>query len=457
MHPSRSILTSGILLGTLAVVGCGGASTPSAPSSPSTSSASSARAPAFTMAQTISDGAQRTTLAFSGLAMVTGSLEAQSFFPPGKVADYTGFQHLRDNDPDNMGHNTSFLTRVANNVIYVLDDSQLAQLRILATSQLPQIDEYGYRRFPLMNAFRRLLEDDVPRGSTGLNLNAVKKASRELYVIDGQISFDRALLYARVLASLDSAQKAHLDAMKGKGWSSWPDITDAQVKAKMQGLPQGTAVAVMTYAGDLFSWYAGSVDADVYFCPERQGTYYGSFYIKDAPAIGHEGYSIDEQLTATAGAALSDSSKGYVTADQAALVSSLVTTQKNNLYASASSNIVQVRTEIATLLRSLLTSTAGSESVRARVLALSATYGDLDGENNHAYATVFAQVYRSLSADQKTRLAGLRQSIMSGTYADGARFDYSLCTTPFLYSSPITDRRVLEPYLAGTDALFFEP
>ena len=457
MHAKRSILTSGILLGALAVLGCGGASAPSDPSVPAASSASSAAAPAFTMARTLSDGAQRTTLAFSGLAMVTGNLEAQSFFPPGKVADYTGFQYLRDNDPDNMGHNTSFLTRIANNVIYILDDSQLAQLRILATSQLSQIDEYGYRRFPLMSAFRRLLDGDVPRGSAGLNLNAVKKASRELYLIDGQISFDRALLYARVLASLDSAQKAHLDAMKGKGWSSWPDITDAQVKAKMQGLPQGTAVAMMTYAGDLFSWCAGSVDADVYFCPERQGTYYGSFYIKDAPAIGHEGYSIDEQLTATAGAALCDSSKGYVTADQAALVSSLVTTQKNNLYASASSNIVQVRTEIAMLLRSLLTSTAGSESVRARVLALSATYGDLDGENNYAYATVFAQVYWSLSADQKARLAGLRQSIMSGTYADGTRFDYSLCTTPFLYSSPVTDRRVLEPYLASTDALFFEP
>ena len=25
------------------------------------------------------------------------------------------------------------------------------------------------------------------------------------------------------------------------------------------------------------SWYAGSVTADVYFCPERQGTYFGSF------------------------------------------------------------------------------------------------------------------------------------------------------------------------------------
>ena len=82
----------------------------------------------FTIAQTISDFAQQTTLAFDGLAMITGNMDAQSFFPPGKVADYTGFQYLRDNDPDNMGHNTSFLTRIANNVIYILNDSQFAQL-----------------------------------------------------------------------------------------------------------------------------------------------------------------------------------------------------------------------------------------------------------------------------------------------------------------------------------------
>lgn len=410
----------------------------------------------FTMAQTISDGAQRTTLAFSGLAMMTGNLYAQSFFPPGKVADYTGFQYLRDNDPDNMGHNTSFLTRVANNVIYNLNDNQFAQLKTLATSQLDQINLYGYKRYPLMKAFRRLLDSDIPAGSAGLNLNAVKQASRELYIIDGQISFDRALLYVNILNSLNSTQKSYLDAMKGKGWSSWPDITNDQIKTKMTGLPQGTSVAVMTYASDLFSWYAGSVEADTYFCPERQGTYYGGFYIKDAPAIGHEGYSIDEQLTATAGSALCDSSKGYVTQSQAAVISSLVDTQRNNLYAGAT-NIVQVRTQIATLLRGLLVSTSSSSTVETQVLALSETYGELDGENNYYYATVFAQVYKTLTADQKTKLAALRKSIMSGTYSDGTAFDFSVCTTPFLYSSVITDLNVLTPYIGNTDYLFFEP
>lgn len=407
----------------------------------------------FTLAQTISDGAQRTTLAFDGLAIMTGNLDAQSFFPPGKVADYTGFQYLRDNDPNNMGHNTSFLTRVANNILYILSDSQLAQLVTLATNQMNEVSLYGYKRFPLMMAFRRLVDGNVPTGSTGLNLTAVKQASRELYLIDGQISFDRALLYASIYQSMTSYQLAYLEAMKGLGWSSWPDITNDQIQSKMQSLPPGSAVAVMTYASDLFSWYAGSLEADVYFCPERQGTYYGGFYIKDAPAVGHEGYSISEQLTATAGAALCDSSKGYVTANQAAVISSLVDLQRTNLYAGVT-NIVSVRTQIATLLRSLLVSTASSNSIKSQVLALSGIYGDLDGENNYHYATIFAQVYQTLTSLQKTNLMALRKSIMSGTYADGTPFDFSTCTTPFLYSDIISNTNLLAPYITNTDYLF---
>jgi hypothetical protein len=417
-------------------------------------SSSSAR---FSMSDTVSDQAQSTTIAFSGLAMMTGNLAAQSFFPPGKVSDYFGFQYLRDNDPDDMGHNTSFLTRIANNLIYILNDTQLAQLASLATSQQSQIDLYGYKRFPLMQAFRRQLEGSIPAGSTGLNLNAVKQASRALYLLDGQMSFDRALLYANVLNSMDATQKAYLDTMKGKGWASWPDISDDLIRAKMQKLPQGTSVAVMTYASDIFSWYAGSVTADVYFCPERHGTYYGGFYIKDAPAVGHEGYSINEQLTATAGSALSDSSKGYVTATQAAAFNDLVDIQRENLYASPTSNIVAIRTQISTLLRNLITNTGAADVIKTQVLALSETYGELDGENNYHYATVIAQVFTTLSADQKAKLATLRKSIMSGTYSDGTPFDFSVSTTPFLYSSVINNSSLLASYINNTDYLFVEP
>ncbi len=222
----------------------------------------------------------------------------------------------------------------------------------------------------------------------------------------------------------------------------------------MAGLPQGTSVAVMTYAGDLFSWYAGSLDADVYFCPERHGTYFGSFYMKDAPAIGHEGYSINEQLTATAGSALCDSSKGYVTPSQAATISGLVDTQRANLVGGPTS-IVATRRQIATLLRGLLTSSPSHDEVQAQVLALSAHYGELDGEDNYAYATVFAQVYATLTSDQRARLAELRRSILAGTYSDGAPFDFTVCRTFFVYSAAVRDTSVLTPYLQRGEDLFF--
>ena len=58
-----------------------------------------------------------------------------------------------------------------------------------------------------------------------------------------------------------------------------------------------------------------------------------------------------------------------------------------------------------------------------------------------------------MTSDQKTKLADLRQSIMSGTYSDGTPFDFTICTTPFLYSSEITEQDIA-PYIADTDYLF---
>lgn len=65
----------------------------------------------YTITQAISDEAQRNTIAFDGLAFLTGNLGSQAFLPPGKVADYGGFQCLRDNDPTKLGHNTSLPTK----------------------------------------------------------------------------------------------------------------------------------------------------------------------------------------------------------------------------------------------------------------------------------------------------------------------------------------------------------
>ena len=101
----------------------------------------------------------------------------------------------------------------------------------------------------------------------------------------------------------------------------------------------------MTYAGDMFSWYAGNVDADVYFCPERQGTYFGSFYMKDAPAMGNPNYSIPTNLTGDMGAAFLN----VLTPDQRSRITDLVDLQKSDLL-----KIVDRRRDVATELRKFI-------------------------------------------------------------------------------------------------------
>lgn len=379
--------------------------------------------PVMTIEQTLSNEAQRNTIAFDGLAFLTGSLGADSFLPPGKVADFWGFQYLRDNDPSQMGHNTDFLTKAANNVLYVLTDSQIAELVTLAESQVDDINQYAYDRFVLMDAFRRLLEGDVPDGSTGLDLDAVKEYSAQLYRLDGEVSYERAQVMGGILSSLTDTQRAHLDSMVGQGMTSWPDVGN---QLDPRDYTHDVHVAVMTYAGDLFSWYAGSVEADVYFCPERQGTYFGSFYLKDAPAMGNPNYTIDSNLTAESGAAF----LAALNAEQAQTVTNLVDVQRDDLYA-----IVDTREDVATELRRFI---AGESADEAAVLALMEKYGELDGQIVYNYATTFADVGQSLSSGQEATLAGLR-----------AALGVSQPTGAYLYSEPID-----MPEIPESDFLF---
>jgi len=431
-----------------------------------TSTITPAAAAKFNLEQALTDEAQSTTLAFAGFGMMTGGLGAQSFFPPGKVADYWGFQYLRDNDANGMGHNTSFLTRVSCSVLYMLSDAQLATLTALATSQVDSINQYAWKRYPLMKAFRRLMDGNVPAGTTGLSLDAIKAASRGLYLLDGQISYERAVVYAAIYRSLSAAQKSYLGAMVGEGYESWPDKSEADVMDRLRGLTNDEAVAVMTYAGDLYSWYAGSVASDVYFCPERHGTYFGSFYIKDAPAVGHPGYGIDETMTATVGRALTESNRGYISPAGAAMMNELVAAQRANLFANESSNMVLARTRISEALRSLITSTAPSSAaladVRTAVDTYSSLYGELDGENNYHYAATFHRLYNNIGGSyitsaQKSALASLRKKCMTVTYPDGTTVDYSSQNKYYLYAAEVPESSSLLVSYTGdafTDPFF---
>ncbi|MCP4131314.1 MAG: hypothetical protein GY754_10065 [bacterium] len=375
----------------------------------------------FTIEQTLSEGAQRNTIAFAGLAYITGDLCADSFLPPGKIADYFGFQYLRDNDDDGMGHNTSFVTKIANNVLYALTDSQVEQLAALAEDQIESINEYAYTRFPLMDAFRRLMDGEEPEGMA-LDKSAVMEYSAQLFRIDGEISLERAKVFGEIIRALDESQLTYLDNLAAKGMLSWPDMED---QINPQDYDHDVHVAIMTYASQLFSWYAGSTDADTYFCPEREAMYFGAFYLKDIPAMGNDGYSIDTELTASGGEKFLD----ILTETQAELVTGLVDLQTNDLL-----EIAETRNSMALELRGLITGeTVDSDSV----LALAERYGELDGEMAWYYVTRFAEVNESLSSEQKEKLEELRD------------LDDYPCSGAYCYSENIE-----MPDIIDTDFLF---
>jgi hypothetical protein len=183
----------------------------------------------------------------------------------------------------------------------------------------------------------------------------------------------------------------------------------------------------MTYAGDLFSWYAGSLEADVYFCPERQGTYFGSFYMKDAPAVGNPGYSIGTNITADMGEAVLKA----LSPDQASLVTGLVNIQRPYL-----TGIVDTRRQVASELRKFI---VGESADRQAVLSMMEKYGELDGSIVYNFATSFANVGQTLTESQKAQLMELRRLTLGNFQPQAA----------FLYAEPID-----YPDVPNTDFLF---
>jgi len=406
----RRTLVIGSLLAGLAVAApAAGASAPARP------------AQAYSIDQAISDQAQRNTIAFSGLAFLSGNVGADTFLPPGKIADYFGFQYMRDVQPNGMGHNTDFLTRAANNMLLTLSESQRQELIALGRSQESSVRTLAYRRFPVIWAFRRQLSGDIPAGRTSLSRSAVEKRVGDIFSLDGRISYQRAVVYAHILRNLSDAQKARLAPLKFSDYSTWPNVPDPIDKTTMS---HETNVLVMTYASDLFSWYLGSLTADTYFCPERHGTYFGGFYMKDAPAMGQADYTIDTALTGDSGAAF----LAALTSSQRRQITSIVGDQRSDLR-----RIVSLRRSISSRLRRLR---AGRSVSPSDVLSLSRRYGELDGELSYRYAMAFARVGKTLSTAQRARLVVLR----------------NLSTTPsgaFLYSEPIA-----MPTVTRVDSLF---
>ena len=377
--------------------------------------------------QTISDGAQSHQIAFDGLGFLSGDFCSSTFLPPGKVADYFGFQYMRDNDITFMGHNSDFGAVVANNLLYVLTPTQKTQLVNLAISQVPKILQYGSARFPLIDAFVRMRDNNMPLGSTGLDSMAVKAYSAQLYRLDGRISIERAQLYANIINAFTPQQTNYLDSIFALGMANMPSLQTLPLVINPQalGLNNSQFVAVMSYADDIFSWYVGNIPSDVYFCPERQGNYFGSFYLKDAPAMGNPNYSIDTNLSQHGGQRFLDALDSI----QKPQITDLLNMQRYDLY-----TLVNRRTDISTLLRGYLSGTTVDTNI---VLSLSETYGELDGMISYNYATNFSHVGWTLTQAQRDTLNTIRN------------LDNYPCSGAYLYSDSIQ-----MPNIMNTDFLF---
>jgi len=384
----------------------------------------------YTITQAISDRAQLSTIAFSGLAFLTGDFGAATFMPPGKVCDFFGFQYMRDIDVAGKGHNPMFLTRVAGDVLSILNDQQRQMFADLAAEQAPQFEQLAFKRMPLIESFQREKDGNIPSGSSGLNRDAVMRYVGEFYAFDAELSYRRAEVFGKVIASLSAEQKAAFAKMKFGDFNTWPDLDERDaLKRPNPTTSRFFTVAYMTYASEFFSWYGGSVEADTYFCPERHGTYFGSFYMKDMPAMNKRNYDISTSVTGDSG----ENFLNLLTADQRANITSIPDRQKKLL-----AETVEVRQAMSVELRKFLT---GGQADKSKVLALGRRYGALDGEMSWMYATAFAQVGRTLTPEQRAACVKLRN--LDGYHS----------APGYLYSNPLQKL----PTLPNSDFLFVAP
>jgi hypothetical protein len=84
---------------------------------------------------------------------------------------------------------------------------------------------------------------------------------------------------------------------------------------------------------------------------------------------------------------------------------------------------------------------SGSKTEKAKLLALGRRYGELDGEMSWIYATAFAKVGRTMTADQRAACIKLRN--LAGYQSAPA----------YLYSNPLPKL----PKLPSSDFLFTAP
>lgn len=361
----------------------------------------------YSIEQAISDKAQQSTIAFNALAFLTGDINSDTFLPPGKTADYFGFQYMRDVDVAGYGHNTQFLTRAACTVLGILNSEQKQMLVDLSKTQASLYLTFAYNRLPLVAAFEALKEDS----SLQLEHERVAQYMSRLYALDAEMSIGRAKVTGAIYRSLSTDQQQAFSKLTFQDFSTW-DTNAVEDETLKRSMTQMEYVVFMTCASEMLSWYLGNTQADVYFCPERHGTCFGGFYMKDQPAMNNPDYFISTAVTGDKGAQFLD----LLSADQRKAMLSIVDLQRDWL-----NEIVMVRTQISSELRKCLS--ASQTMDEALVTSLAMRYGELEGYITALYADTFCAVGYTLTSTQQTELIAMRALDV-------------IPQSPFLFSEP---------------------
>ena len=275
-----------------------------------------------------------------------------------------------------MGHNTDFLTRIAENVMRILDTNQMKQMILLAKDQADLYDAFAQKRWIVIKAFGKLLS-----GRATLQEDSVFGFFANLYEIDANLSYNRALLYGKIANSLSHKQKQAFAKLQFDNSSTWPVYPESLDK---RTLSHRAHVTVMTFASEFFSWYAGSEYADTYFCPERHGTYFGGFYLKDFPAMGNHDYFIPTSLTGDKGRAFID----LLTPGQSDCLYQTTRDMEPILQ-----EIVTLRSTVAHEFRKTL---SAEKPDKDKVFMSIKRYGVLDGILSCKATECFASIYQSM-------------------------------------------------------------
>ena len=292
-------------------------------------------------------------------------------------------------------------------------------------TQLNLTIQYAIQRFPLMVAFRRNLEGKIPNGSPGLSLTAIQNHSAYIYEIDANLTIARARMYAEVINSLNDSQKVAITSMQTGGFYTWPNASQFLV----DNVKGDSQVLLTSYIGDIFTWFQGNLDNYTYFCPERQGDYFGAFYVKDAPALINHSYMIPMNRTSDGG----ESFVNLLDAFQKQIILNVGVNQYQPLL-----DLVSHRRAISTELIKLLSGGTINETL---IRTLDREYGMLDGKISYYYATAFAQVEKMLNETQKVQMMKIRD-LDNYPCSEGYGFVYanngsypSVINTDFLFES----------------------